>query len=321
MACPREPACWPGWQWVEAADIEAFTASAQDVLAEVGRGHGLTPLGGLVGSTAVPVGVCEARGLRVPVVWLRSEGGAFEAECTALRARLGADGLIVLVSLPRGVTPRVQGDRIAIVELPASEDLQLWRALDLLDPTYRQRRLTDGDAIFDDVLIEFATVPTQHHVVRINGCESDCFRKSDVKFTRLLFLAAARKLDPRSDGGWVKKSKLLDDDKDHETNRLRDELARYKHPELTAQELRELVKTSPRKDGTVRLAVRPEAIVFDASLADFQCIGEQQATPKSGKAQKTPGQKQLAENLEAGRQTAQSLLDAARRLGVPSPAR
>ncbi len=272
----------------------------------------------------MPVGVLAARGKQIPVVWTLRGDGAFDTICCGLRAGLAGDALVVLVSRPRGVIPRLAGE-VAVLDIPADDDgdLRLWRALDLIDPDYRQRRVADNAAIFDDVRIELATMPGEgRHCVRINGFDVGGFRKSDVKFMRLLYLAAARAADADvEDGGWVKKTKLQDDNKNHETEAVRFELERHDHPTLTSAELKSLVKTSPKKDSTVRLAVRPEAIRFDESLARLEFVGEQQTEPKAGKRRRTPGADDLAENLRLGREVAEQLLAAARKLGVPPPER
>jgi hypothetical protein len=80
------------------------------------------------------------------------------------------------------------------------------------------------------------------------------------------------------------------------------------------------VKTSPKRDGTVRLAVRPERIRLDPSLARLELVGEQQTQPTGGKRRQTSGARQLAQNLEQGRAVSEALLAAARQLGAPGPA-
>ena len=272
----------------------------------------------------VALGVLARRGKRLPTVWMRDGELDVDTLARALRSRADGDGLIVL--LPPGIrrwTDRTQPDGIVLLAPPESDDgdLALWRALDFIDPSYRQTRIGEPLAIFDEVTLELATVPGERHVVRINGHELGGFQKSDVKFMRLLYLAAARAADPDAEGGgWVKKTKLQDDDKNHETEAVRFELEKGHHPDLSAQELKALIKTSPKKDKTVRLAVRPERIRFDASLTRLRFVGEQQTQPTSGKRRRTPGAKQLAENLKQGREVAEQLLAAARKLGVPAPA-
>lgn len=297
--------------------IEAVTAALRDA-------NELDPLTLETPAGVVAVGLLRARGKRLPVVWIRDEDADVDGLIRGVRSSIDGDGLVAV--LPPGA--RRQADKLlpgAIVVLSPPEegagDLALWRALDLLDPSYRETRVNDPLAVFDEVSIDFATVPDERrHVVRINGHELGGFQKSDVKFMRLLYLAAARAADPDVDaGGWVKKTKLQDDDKNHETEAVRFELEKGHHPDLRGDELKALIKTSPRRDGTVRLAVRPGRIRFDESLARLELVGEQQTQPATGKRRRTPGAKQLAANLEQGRQVAEELLAGARKLGVPGP--
>jgi len=299
-------------EWIEAVTLALRDANELDALSLE------APAG------VVAIGVLDRRGKRLPVIWIRDAGADIESLVRGIRANIDGDGLVAV--LPPGT--RGQADKLlpgAIVVLTPPEnghgDLSLWRALDLLDPSYRETRVSDPLAIFDDVSIDFATVPDElRHVVRINGHALGGFQKSDVKFMRLLYLAAARAADPDVDGGgWVKKTKLQDDDKNHETEALRFELEKGHHPDLGGDELKALIKTSPRRDGTVRLAVRPARIRFDESLARLELVGEQQTQPATGKRRRTPGARQLAANLQQGRQVAEGLLAGARKLGVPAP--
>lgn len=323
VACPEDPACWPGWRWHPIHIVELFSCPAANVFSALRGANELDQLDAAFSSSVVPVGTLARRGKRIPVVWMLLPFEPFAEVCAGLRGKLAGDGLVVLLSRPGAIATAVRMDGgIVALDVPDGDDgdLGLWRALDVLDPGYRQRRAGDALAIFDEVSVDFATVPGVRHVVRINGHELGGFQKSDVKFMRLLYLAAARAADPDVDGGgWVKKTKLQDDDKNHETEAVRAELERYHHPDLGSDELKALIKTSPRRDGKVRLAVRPSRIRFDGSLADLQLIGEQQTQPAAGKRRRTPGAKQLAANLQQGRQVAEELLAGARKLGVPAP--
>jgi hypothetical protein len=198
----------------------------------------------------------------------------------------------------------------------------LHRALDLLDPSYRAGRVDSPTAIFDEVVLEFAEEPGTRHVVRINGQDFGGFQKSDLKFLRLLMLAAARRRDADVDGGgWLDKFKLQGDEKDHDLEAVREELRKYDHPALNSDERAALVKRSPSRDSKVRLAVAPTSIVFHESLTSFQLIGEQQTQAKSNpKKGRTSGQSQRAANFAKRDQVAKKLLAEARKLGVPGPA-
>jgi hypothetical protein len=292
-----------------------------EVTAALRAANGLSEATLAAPAGVVTVGTLARRGKRLAVVWIRDPDRDVETLASALRSRLDGDGLVVLRPPGTGgATDQLLPDGIVLLSPPERDDgdLDLWRALDLIDPGYRRTRIDEPLAIFDEVTLELATVPGERHVVRIDGHELGGFQRSDVKFMRLLLLAAARKADP--DGGWVRKTKLQDDDKNHETEAVRFELEKGHHPRLTAVELRALVKTSPKRDGTVRLAVRPERIRLDPSLARLELVGEQQTQPTGGKRRQTSGARQLAQNLEQGRAVSEALLAAARQLGAPGPA-
>jgi DEAD/DEAH box helicase domain-containing protein len=287
------------------------------------QANGLAALPKAPGRAAVPVGLLARRGKRVPVVWIANTLWNFEATCRGPRSLLGGDALVVLVGRPRGMTTALIEAGVVLLEATVDDagDLRLWRALDLLDPAYRARCVDDPDAIFDDVTIEFAEEPGVRHIVRINGREFGGFQKSDLKFLRLLLLAAKRKADPDVDGGgWLEKFRLQGPGKDRELEEIREELRNYDHPELGALERTSLLKASPKRDGTIRLAVPPINVRFDPSLAGFELIAERQTKPKAGGARRSKGQKDLADNLEKGAIVARKLLDDARALGVPGPA-
>ena len=85
------------------------------------------------------------------------------------------------------------------------------------------RVLDDPMLDLDFVHLRFATKPGDRHVVEINGQDFGGFRKSDLKFLRMLLLAAARKHG--KDDGWLDKSRLRDgSDKDPALNDLRADL-------------------------------------------------------------------------------------------------
>ncbi len=323
VACPYEPACWPGLRWYPVGMVEMFACSAEKVFPGLRATNALAPLEMAPIRSVVPVGLLARRGLRLPVVWMLQAFPPFDELCLGLRQKLGGDGLVVLLGRP--VTSPVAlpaSARVAILDLPddAHGDLRLWRALDVLDPRYRERRVEEPAAIFDEVELEFYTVPGERHVVRINGHELGGFQKSDLKFLRLVYLAAARAADSDvEDGGWLEKFKLQGDDKDHDLEAVREELRRHAHPLFSEKECVALVKTSPARDGRIRLAVLPNHIRFDASLAELRFVGEQQTTSKANKPKKTPRAADLERNLARGLKVAKKLLADARRLGVPGP--
>jgi len=288
--------------------------------------NGLEALDADLPDGMVAVGTLCRRGRRLAVIWVRRGISDVENVVRGLHAALGGGDLIVL--LPpglRGATDRpVAGGGIVLLSSPAIDNgrLDLARALDLLDPSYRTNRATNPQAIFDDVRFEFAEEPGVRHVVRINGLEYGGFQKSDLKFLRLLLLAARRKEAPDvDDGGWLDKFKLQGDDKDHDLEDVRDELRRLEHALVPHEDRAALVKRAPGREGKVRLAVPPTNITFDPSLAGFTFIGELQSKSKTTKGRPSPGQKARAENFAQRDKVAKKLLDDARKHGVPAPAK
>ena len=296
------------------------------VVAELRAANGLDPLDADMPEGVIVVGTLARRGRRLAVVWVRRPVPDVENLARGLRSTLdGRDLIAVLPPGLRGATDRpVAGGGIVLLTAPKGDDgrLDLYRALDLLDPSYRDGRVGNPLAIFDEVRFEFAEEPGVRHVVRINGLEYGGFQKSDLKFIRLLLLAAKRREDSDvDDGGWLEKFKLQGDDKDHDLEDVRDELRRLDHALVSHDDRGALVKRAPGREGKVRLAVPPTNITFDPSLAGFTFIGELQSKAKTGKSRPTPGQKARAENFAQRDKVAKKLLDEARKHGVPTPAK
>jgi len=112
----------------------------------------------------------------------------------------------------------------------------------------------------DFVHLRFETRPGERHCVFINGHDFEGFRHSDLKFLRLLLLAAARVNG--KDDGWIDKLYLRDgDDKDRALEKLRQELTDHPVPGLSATELRAIIR-SQRGTGRIRLAVPPGNLVL-----------------------------------------------------------
>lgn len=310
VACPAEPACWPGWNWLPREEVDSLHVRAPPVLAALAARNGLTPISTAVPAPFAAVGMLRRRGLSIPVVWLRSAVAGFESLCRGLRAQLNHDGLIVLVAQDPRV-PFCAAARIAVIELldDASGDLQLERALNELTPDYWSDVVSDPTLDLDYVRLRFATSPGRRHVVQINGQDFGGFRKSDLKFLRLLLLAAARKNG--KDDGWLDKSRLRDgSDKDPALNDLRAELGKYDLCGLAEEERRALVRVQ-RGTGLIRLGVPPENITLDASLAELTFVAATTTVRKDGTKTK-PTKKQ-----EEGLQNAATLLRDCRRLGAP----
>lgn len=264
VACVAQTPCWSGWMWLPRRAVESVRWRAKTIFEHLRVANGLDPLE-LRDRSATPIGVLRRRGLEVPVVWVRAPGRLLQSICLGLRAQLGGDGLIAVVPASRAVAfhPR---DRVAVVELEPTEsgDLGLQRGLDVIDPDYRRRALEDPMLDLDFVHLRFETRPGERHCVFINGHDFEGFRHSDLKFLRLLLLAAARVNG--KDDGWIDKLYLRDgDDKDRALEKLRQELTDYPVPGLSAAELRALIKAD-RGTGRIRLAVHATNVVIHSSV-------------------------------------------------------
>lgn len=323
VACPQEPACWPGWRWMPQDEVLTLECSAARVFGALREENGLLPLELPLGVPATPIGRLRRRGLDVPVVWLRARRGGFDLAARGLRQQLGGDGLIVMV--PKDPRARfAASERIVVIELDAASGghLGLTRGLDELDPGYRARaaRRDEPDAEVDWIHLRFAT-EEKRHVLVVNGHDFVGFRKGDAVFARLLLLAAARKHGHR--GGWRNKASLVGDfsarpDKatiaraNKALEGLRKELVADDVPGLTHGEQDAILKAE-RGTEKVRLAVVPENIVLDESLASPTWKVPATTRGKSGTTK-------LSEKQSDGVEVAMLLLAEARRLGAPGVA-
>ncbi len=313
VACPQEPPCWEGWTWVERAEVEGLRCRAKDVFVRLAARNGLSPLPKPAPKPFLGVGLLRRRAMNIAVVWLRAPKLGFEQLCRSTRAEIGVYGMIVLVA-KRRPTSLTGADRIVPFELAvdAGGGMDLSRAIDELTPDYRTRVLDDPMLDLDYVHLRLATRPGERHVVEINGQDFGGFRKSDLKFLRLLLLAAARKNG--KDGGWIDKSRLLDgSDKDPALNDLRADLGKYELPGLGEEERKALVRAQ-RGTGLIRLGVPPENIELDDSLAQLEFVAPTTTKKKNGTKTKTTTKQ------EEGLQNAAVLLRNCRRLGVPGDA-
>ncbi|WP_342379477.1 hypothetical protein NVS55_08415 [Myxococcus stipitatus] len=313
VACPEEPPCWPGWKWVERTEVEGLRCRAKDVFAKLAARNGLTLLTGKVPKPFLGVGLVRRRGLNVAVVWLRAPKLGFEQLCRGTRAELGVDGMIVLVA-KKPPTALTAVDRIVPFELAldARGGMDLARALEELTPEYRTRVIEDPMLDLDYVRLRLATRPGDRHVVEINGHDFGGFRKSDLKFLRLLLLAAARRNG--KDDGWIDKSRLRDgSDKDPALHDLRADLGKFDVPGLGEEERKALLRVQ-RGEGLVRLGIPPENIELDESLAQLEFVATTTTTKKDG----TKGK--ATKKQEEGLQNAATLLRDCRRLGAPGEA-
>lgn len=309
VACPEEPPCWPGWTMVPRTEVEALRCRAKDVFAKLAALNRLSPLATKVPPPFLAVGQARRRGMNLAVVWLRAPKLGFEQLCRGLRADLGVDGLVVLVA-KKPPTSLTALDKIVPFELDvdATGNLGLGRAIDELTPDYRTRVLDEPLLDLDYVRLRLST-RRERHVVELNGQDFGGFRKSDLKFLRLLLLATARKFGP--DDGWIDKSRLRDgSDKDPALNDLRADLGKYDVYGLGEEERKALIRVQ-RGTGLIRLGVPPENITLDASLAELTFVAPTTTVKKDGTKAK-PTKKQ-----EEGLQNAATLLRDCRRLGAP----
>lgn len=138
---------------------------------------------------------------------------------------------------------------------------------DAADPSYLADRHKNGDFLYEEVTVRFATDPGKRHRVLINGYDCRGYSKSDARFARFLYLAACRKADPDVYfGGWVDRDDLLLDSKGKHLGQLRDSLCKTDDCGLDEDDLAALIKTNPEGDGTIRLAIDPANITFDDSI-------------------------------------------------------
>jgi len=221
---------------------------------------------------------------------------------------------------PLGAVLSLRGDRITLDKLHLESGLSGRSAQPRgLTDEERQQRLKDRQAIFEEINFEFAQ-EADRHVVRINGVEVAGLRRSDLKFTRLLLIAATRAADPEvAGGGWMEKWRLLGDEGDHDLEELRSDLKRCAHPDLRPDEMKALIRASGRRDGLIRLAVHPYRVAFHDSLGSFQFLGEQLAEPEKTGPRRTKGARAHKTQMVQARHTAEKLLAEARKLGVPGP--
>jgi hypothetical protein len=276
LVCAGSPSCSRGWQWVRRDEHEHLRTDARAVFSAITEANALQPLEAEIPVPFVPVGRLLRRGLDVAVVWCRAGGPMLQVLGRGLSASIRQPVIIVVPSL----AGNERTDGFEVVALPHEETtrLGLLSGVERLTPNYRERVLDDPTLDLDYVHVRFATRPGDRHVLEINGHDFGGFRKSDVKFLRMLLLAAARKNG--ANDGWIDKSRLRDgDDKDRALERMREELVTYEVPGLPADERRALVRAHK---GQLRLGVPPENIEFDESLALLEFIAPTTTMKKTG---------------------------------------
>ncbi len=316
VACPYEPACWEGVEWYPLEVLEAFACNHAKIFEELGRINGLHPLTAKLDGGAVPIGVHRGRGKHISVVWVDRVGSQFETLCMGYRQRLGGDGLIVLVPHVQQIESCLPAYQVAVVDFIDDEsgEQQLWRGLNMLDPYYARRRVADQDGVFEEVWLEFASIPGERHVLRLNGREVSGVSLSDPKFLRMALLALARVGEAEQGReGWIDRARLDDDDKGHRVDDLRAALRACDCPELSHEERGQLIKTASGRASRVRLAVSPEHIIIDTSLRQLALLEVGLPSPvrsRSGKGQATKT------SVEAAPGSVRVIIEELRRLGL-----
>jgi hypothetical protein len=315
VACANDPACWQGWDWLQAESLETYHGSASAVFAAVRERNGLAILDAKVPTPFVAIGTFKRSDIEVPVVWLRRPRSDFALSCSGVRNLLGGDGLIVVV----GKAPNAAFDpsqRILITELSTSEtgELGLTAAIQKLAPDRKERSRQENGVDMDDLHLRLAHA-ADRHVVETNGHSLTGFGKSDLNFLRLWLLAAARVGDPDQEhGGWVPRATVLGErSPDKQLGRLWQALEKNVVPDVDSDALRALVKTD-RADGTIRLALHPSRIQLDDSLGAFDFLGPSTSSSKSRK--RSP---ELERNVAQGLAEARRLLEEIEALGPRRP--
>ncbi len=316
IVCPREEPCWPGIEWFPVELLEAYVCDRTRVLEALARQNKLAPLDGALGMGVVGVGLSQARGKRIGVVWTDGTGVSLDSVCIGLRYKLGGDGLIVLVSKATRVEPTLAAHQVVVLELAEDPrgDLGLRRALDVLDPDYATRRLKAHDGVFEEVEIWLGSEPEKRHVVRINGVEIEGFEQSDLKFLRLVLLAKARVEEAQvGRGGWVEQAELAVDTRWRQLDDVRAALRDARVPHLSRDELGQLIKVW-NQNQRARLAVPPENIILDESLRRFVALGP---APARMDRQGQRGSADYKKNIDSAVERAEGLITAIRKLGLP----
>jgi hypothetical protein len=293
LACAGSPSCAREWQWVRRDEHEHLRTDARAVFAAIAGANALQPLSAAVPEPFIPVGRLLRRGLDIAVVWCRVGGPGLQVLGRGLSASIRQPMIIVVPSS----SGNERTDGFEVVGLPQEETmrLDLLAGVERLTPNYRARVLEDPSLDLDYVHVRFATRPGDRHVLEINGHDFGGFRKSDVKFLRMLLLAAARKNG--ANDGWIDKSRLRDgDDKDRALERMREELVAYDVPGLSEGERKALVRAHK---GHLRLGVPPENIELDASLASIEFIAPT-TTVRTGGTKPTATSKQIEGLRNAG---------------------
>lgn len=280
-----------------------------------------TSVAGLDG--LLPIGVLVRRVGRTLVVLATSEASTQRGAILELRRAAGADAVAVVV--PGHREARLAGDGHAEFGLDAPA-LQLHQALKLLWPESWAARAKTKEAVFEDVELVFAA-DAEKHIVLLNGDLLKEFRISDIRFARLLRLAAARWADADvENGGWLKKTPHLQlDERETDLVDLRDALVADQpdgYAGLSAAERKALVQSSTDRPGLLRLPLNPRHIRFDPSLQAVRLLGDQQNEPREpakGGKRKTKGADDFARQKAQTRAKALKMFGEARKLGVLLP--
>ena len=276
----------------------------------------------------LPLGIMVRRVGRILVI-LATQPKIYPGAVLELCHRAKANGVAVLIENSRRCPRQDQllDDKIVELVIHDINDIKLWRALRMLWPeSWRERAKAKG-VVFEEVTLEFASTPDRH-LVLLNGEVLDDFAFSDIRFFRLLLLAAARACDRNVEtGGWLKKAPFLQlDEKETDLVDLRKAFSveqLFDFAGLTTFERKALIQSPSEQDGTLRLALHPKNIRFDPSLQNLRLLGFLQAEPQA-KAKKTsrrvtPGSIERARHQKQAQTRVLKMFQEARKLGVPLP--
>jgi hypothetical protein len=297
-------------------------AALRPLLNELCRREALAPIDVPSLDGFLPVGLLARRYGSALVTLATGAAALHVGAALELARRAQADAAIVLVIGAR--SDLRTAEKVATLGVEPGGDLGLWRGLRLLWPETWERRATDKESLFEDATLELGTTAAGH-VVRLNGATVHAFEGSDLKFLRLLVLAAGRAQDMDADaGGWVRKALLELDDKEEDLADLRRGFTHdlpTNFAQLTPAERKALVSASARQTGQVRLALHPARVRLDPSLADFRLL----SVPPDAVGGAAPGKRaskgQAALVKDRAQATARALklVEQARRFGAPLP--
>ena len=291
VECPTDPPCFEGFREVSEAELQRVVLLPERLARVVADRNGLR-VGN--GKDVDAAWCCGEKRFRDRRLFVYLTGAPTPTLLLAINERIrslaNAHALIYYGSAPDPVVVR-EANRLgyALRPLPVGDswdfDLNLVDVYDALNPDYLQGREDNARFVFEDVEIAFAEEPGKRHILEMRGVVHAGFTISDKRFSRLLLLAAHRKVDPDVyNGGWVGRDELDLGGKGKNYTEILDALANPGdgvNCGLRADDLRLLVRTNPDNDGTIRLAVDPSNLTFDESLRSFAILNAPARRPTS----------------------------------------